>query len=345
MIKRLFVLIFILFSFSFFNIVGIRQQLVWQHLLFFGVSLGMFFLVRWMGFRFFYEHTWVWYVLFVGLLLFTYIIGFEARGSKRWIDIGFFNFQPSEFFKVFYGLFLASFFTHYRRSLDEPATIVRVIALAAIPTLIIFLQPDLGSALVYMVIFVVSMFLSAVPRRILFRLASAVLVLLPLGWFFLKEYQRARLVSFIYPQADALGSGYNVLQAKITAGSGGFFGKGLGFGTQTKLFFLPENHTDFAFASLVEQFGFIGGAVLIVAYILLFILLIRRSLKWGQERDAMAQVRFMYGMSFACALLFQAIVNIGMNLGILPVTGITLPFVSYGGSSLLSLMVGMALLM
>lgn len=345
MIKRLFVLIFILFSFSFFNILGIRPQLVWQHILFFGGAVGIFFLVRWMGFRFFYEHAWVWYLLFVGLLLFTYIIGFEARGSKRWIDIGFFNFQPSEFFKVFFGLFLAYYLTHYRRELDEPGAIVRILALAAIPTLIIFLQPDLGSALVYMVIFVVSMVLSAVPRRTLLKLAAPLVVLVPVGWLFLKEYQRARLVSFIYPQADALGSGYNVLQAKITAGSGGLLGKGLGFGTQTKLFFLPENHTDFAFASLVEQFGFLGGAVLIVAYILLFILLIRRSIKWGQEHDALGQVRFMYGMSFACALLFQAIVNIGMNLGILPVTGITLPFVSYGGSSLLSLMIGMALLM
>lgn len=345
MLKRLFVLISILFSFSFFNLLGIRPQLLFQHSFFFLLSIAAFFIVRRMGFRFFYEHARVWYIVFMALLLVTYLIGFEARGSKRWIDFGFYNFQPSEFFRVFFALFFAQFMSVNKRVLDEPLVVFCALLYAALPMIIIFFQPDLGSALVYIVIFVSILYMSHTPRKQLLRLASPLVILLPTAWFLLKEYQRARLVSFLYPAADALGSGYNVLQAKITAGSGGFFGKGLGFGTQTKLFFLPENHTDFAFASLIEQFGFVGGGVIIVAYILLFILLIRRAVKWERERDSLSGARFLYAVGFTCALAFQAIVNIGMNLGIMPVTGITLPFISYGGSSLLSLMVGIGLLM
>ena len=343
--KRLLVLVTLLFSVSFFNILGIRPQLLPQHFIFFFLSLAAFFLVRRAGFRFFYENTHVWYAVFIGLLVVTYVIGFEARGSRRWIDFGLFNFQPSEFFKVFYALYFAKFLTDNARILDEWPVIIKMTLFAAIPVVIVFLQPDLGSSLVYLVMFTTLILLSATPRRLIWRMYAPAALLAPLGWFFLKDYQRARLVSFMDPAADMLGSGYNVLQAKITAGSGGFFGKGLGYGTQTKLFFLPENHTDFAYASLVEQFGFIGGAIIICVYALLFIHLLRRALEWGRATDKVAHTKSLFGIAFVAAIAFQAVINIGMNLGIFPVTGITLPFISYGGSSFLSLFVGLALLL
>lgn len=343
--KRLLVLVTLLFSFSFFNILGIRPQLLPQHTIFFLFSVTAFFLVRRAGFRFFYDNTHVWYAIFIVLLIVTYIIGFEARGSRRWIDFGLFNFQPSEFFKVFYALYFAKFLTENARVLDEWPVIIKTTVFAAVPAVIIFLQPDLGSALVYLVMFTTLILMSATPRRLIWRMYAPSALIAPLGWFFLKDYQRARLVSFMDPAADMLGSGYNVLQAKITAGSGGIFGKGLGYGTQTKLFFLPENHTDFAYASLVEQFGFIGGAIVICVYVFLFIHLLRRALEWRQSTDKIGQTKALYAIAFVAAISFQAVVNIGMNLGIFPVTGITLPFISYGGSSFLSLFVGLALLL
>jgi rod shape determining protein RodA len=157
---------------------------------------------------------------------------------------------------------------------------------------------------------------------------------LPLGWFFLKDYQRQRIVSFFNPHFDYQGASYHMIQSIISVGAGGFFGRGLGFGTQSKLNFLPESHTDFIFASLVEQFGFLGGFLILVLYGFLFYLLLKRSLFFLKQKDE--QENFLVIMGVLAYFFFQMLINIGMNMGLFPITGIVLPFLSYGGSALIS---------
>jgi rod shape determining protein RodA len=335
----------LLFVIGSFNIFGIRSPLLVNHLIFFGMAIVAFVAMRKIGFRLIEQHSKLFYVIFVVLLAVTFLVGLEARGSRRWIDIGFFNFQPSEFFKVFFTMAVAAYFSAYDRVTSEDLTVyMRALAILFVPALIILRQPDLGTTLVYIVVFFSIALVSRVSRRALsytFILGAAAA---PVLWIFLKDYQRNRLISFIDPSVDSLGSGYNVLQAVITTGSGQFLGKGLGFGTQTKLFFLPENHTDFAFSSLVEQFGFVGGATVLCIYGVLVYVVMKRIFALQQKTDPLSRTKFFYCVGFVASFVFQIVVNVGMNMGIMPVTGVTLPFVSYGGSSLMSLMMALALL-
>ncbi len=336
---------FLLVIISTFNLLGIKPELVSNHLIFFGLALAAYFIVKKVGFSLLSQHSVLFYILFVGLLVITFVVGLEARGSRRWIDIGFFNFQPSEFFKVFFTLTIATYFGAYdRQTSEDPLIYLRALGLLFVPAIIILRQPDLGTSLVYVATFFAIVAVSRVPRKSIVYTALLGLVAAPVMWLFLKQYQRLRLISFLDPSIDHLGSGYNVLQAVITTGSGKFFGKGLGYGTQTKLYFLPENHTDFAFSSLVEQFGFVGGAGLLIVYAGCLLLLFRHIKTHMHKHDPLSRVRFFYCVGFMASFAFQIVVNIGMNMGIMPVTGITLPFISYGGSSLMSLMVAIALL-
>jgi len=336
---------FLLFAISGFSLFGIRSDLLINHLIFFAFAVGAFVAVRKTGFRLIMDHSKLFYLIFILLLAVTFIIGLDAKGSKRWIDIGFFNLQPSEFFKIFFTMTIATYFAHYDRiASEEPIVYLRALGLLFVPAIIILRQPDLGTTLVYFVIFFSIVLVSRVSRRLLLYTLGLSLAAAPLLWLSLKQYQQNRLISFIDPSVDSLGSGYNVLQAVITTGSGQFLGKGLGFGTQTKLFFLPENHTDFAFSSLVEQFGFMGGFIVLLIYAAFMIAVIRRIFSYMDKTDELNRTHFFYSVGFGAAFLFQVLVNIGMNMGVMPVTGITLPFVSYGGSSLVSLFMAIALL-
>lgn len=334
----------ILFLFSIFNLIGIKPQLVPLQLLFFGISVAAFFIFRKIGLSFFRQNAKLFYWVFVGLLILTYVIGFEARGSKRWIDLYFFAFQPSEFFKIFFVIFFADFFSSMRKDSDEFQVFLKSLFYFALPTFIIFKQPDLGSALVYSSIYFTLLFFSYIPKKTVFTLAGILALILPFGWFILHDYQKNRVLSFIDPNIDSTGTGYNMLQAVITTGSGQFFGRGLGHGTQTKLSFLPENHTDFAFSSLVEQFGFVGGFIVLAAYFALVMILVRRIMDSISKQDKNDYFKTLLLIGFLSYFVFQLLVNVSMNVGIFPVTGITLPFISYGGSSLLGLMISLALL-
>jgi rod shape determining protein RodA len=170
------------------------------------------------------------------------------------------------------------------------------------------------------------------------------LVFFPLSWFIMKPYQRVRLISFINPHLDKQGTAYNMIQSIIAIGSGGFLGKGLGLGTQAKLFFLPENYTDFAFASFIEQFGLLGGLILLTLFLILFYFLVKKIYNFTHFNYPQVAVDFYYTLGFLVMIFSQVVINMGMNLGLLPVTGITLPLISYGGSSLASFMLGLALL-
>ncbi len=273
-----------------------------------------------------------------GVMLLVLVAGTVSRHSKRWLDIGFFRFQPSEFGKLLFVLFLAGFLADRARRLGETRTVVEAIGLGSIPMLLVFLQPDVGTAMVYAAALAAVLFVAGVRWTHLAALGVGTVVLaLAVLWFLpaagvhvLKPYQEQRLTHFTHPDSDPAGATYNVSQSINAVGAGGVKGRGEAGATQTNLNFLPEHATDFAFASLAEQRGFVGVSVLL----LLYLLVVWRGLKVvAIARDAFSAIA-AGGIVFA--FLFQIFVNVGMNIGIAPVTGIPLPFVSVGGSALIA---------
>jgi rod shape determining protein RodA len=286
------------------------------------------------------------YTVMVGMIALVYAVGTVARGSRRWIDVSFFRFQPSEFAKLLFVLFIAAFLADRLRRVEEISTPLLAIALAMPPVLLVFLQPDLGSGLVYFAALGACLFVAgirwlhlAILGGIVVLAATAALWILPAaGVEVLKPYQAARLTGFTNPNDDPRGTNYNQRQSITAVGSGGFSGRGVDEATQTRLDYLPEHATDFAFASLSEQRGFLGAIVLL----LLYLLVVWRALKIVTiANDAFSAIA---AAGIAFALLFQIFVNVGMTIGVAPVTGITLPFVSVGGSSLVANLVAIGVL-
>jgi rod shape determining protein RodA len=278
------------------------------------------------------------YVGSFGVMAFVLLAGAATRGSRRWIDVGFFRFQPSEFGKVTFTLFLAAFLADRSRRIDEISVPLSAIALAALPILLVFAQPDFGTAVVYLaalgaVLFIVGMrwaHLIAIGGLALV-VALAVLWWLPAaGVSLLKPYQTHRITGFTHPGTDPSGVNYNTEQSVIAVGAGGLRGRGVAGATQTRLDYLPANDTDFAFASLAEQRGFLGASFLL----LLYLLVVWRGLKIVTSARDLFSAAVAGGLVFA--FLFQVFVNVGMAIGIAPITGIPLPFVSVGGSSMIT---------
>jgi rod shape determining protein RodA len=271
----------------------------------------------------------------------------SIRGSKRWLDLGFFRFQPSEFGKVLFILALAGFLAERSRRLNEVRTTATALGLASIPIFLVFLQPDVGTALVYCAAVAAVLFVAGTPWSHLGLLGAsaigvAVLVLgaLPAaGLPVLKDYQQKRLTSFLNPDNDPGGATYNITQSKNAIGAGQLRGRGVDNATQTTLNFLPEHHTDFVFASLAEERGFVGAGLLLMLYLLV----VWRGFRIvALARDAFSAI-VAGGLVFA--LLFQVFVNVGMTMGIAPITGIPLPFVSVGGSSMIANLIAIGLLL
>ncbi len=281
-----------------------------------------------------------------GVMLLVLLTGTVSRHSKRWLDIGFFRFQPSEFGKLLFVLFLAGFLADRARRLGESRTVLEGVGLGCIPILLVFVQPDVGTAMVYTAALAAVLFVAGVRWPHLAALGMGTLVvvlgvlwLLPAaGVHVLKPYQEQRLTGFTHPASDPAGATYNVAQSINAVGAGGVRGRGEAGATQTNLNFLPEHATDFAFASLAEQRGFVGVSVLL----LLYLLVVWRGLKViAIARDAFSAIA-AGGIVFA--FLFQVFVNVGMNIGVAPVTGIPLPFVSVGGSALIANLLAMGVL-
>lgn len=269
--------------------------------------------------------------LYVGsliLLVLTLFVGRNIRGSVRWIDLGFFNLQTSEIVKPLLAIYYSAYLSKLKKiSWKE---IGFFLFLAMLPVLLIAAQPDLGSALTLTFLPLALLAFSGQIKKLVLVGIIFLMMAVPLESKLLKPYQRQRLETFINPYKDPQGAGYNVIQATIAVGSGKILGKGVKLGTQSHLNFLPERHTDFIFASFVEEFGLLGALVLFSSYAVIFhycLLNIRRL----RERSLI-----LLSLSVFLLFLFQFVVNVGMNLGIMPVTGITLPLFSYGGSSLLS---------
>ena len=267
------------------------------------------------------------YVVSLILLTLILILGIETRGSIRWIEILGFRIQFSEILKPFLAISLSSYLAeHENYSLK---TIISIFFLLLPVAFLIFLQPDLGNAVIYCGVTILILIVAGFPFRF-FAFGFGLLALVfPLLWKFLRDYQKQRLLTFFSP-SDPLGSSYNAIQSIIAVGSGMFFGRGLGQGTQSQLRFLPERHTDFIFATISEGLGFVGALLVILAF---SYLLYRIYLAYINSDDRFQ--RFFYISAFSL-FLFQFFINIGMNIGLLPIVGVTLPFVSYGGSSLLS---------
>jgi rod shape determining protein RodA len=293
------------------------------------------------------EHRRVVLGLLVGLLLFVLLAAELTRGSKRWLDVGFFQFQPSEFGKVLFVLVLAGIVADAGPRVSEWSTVVRVLGVAAVPTALVFLQPDLGTALVYCAAAAAVLFVGGVRWAHLLALgvlvtlaATALLWALPAaGVEVLKPYQTERLTAFADPARDPSGATYNVNQSITAVGAGGLRGRGVDGATQTNLDYLPEHATDFVFASLAEQRGFLGASALL----LLYLLLLWRGMRIVSLAPDLFSMLVAGGIVFA--LLFQIFVNVGMTMGIAPVTGIPLPFVSVGGSSMITNLLAMGLLL
>lgn len=286
------------------------------------------------------------YGFLVGSILLVLLLGSAARGSRRWIDTGFIQIQPSELGKVLIIVVLGAYIVERMRDRNAARVTLGSIGLATLPAALVFMQPDLGTALVYGAITLSVLFVAGVPGRHMAAIIGAVALLATLvlwaapaaGVDVLKPYQVDRLTAFLHPGDDPSGQGYQQAQAQIAIGSGERTGRGVGLATQTQLNFLPEHHTDFVFAVVGETYGFAGAATVLTLYALLL---------WRALR-IMASARDQFGQLIAAGivaiLMFQIFVNVGMNIGIMPITGVTLPLLSYGGASMLVSFIALGLL-
>lgn len=268
------------------------------------------------------------YIISLILLITVLIIGVEARGSMRWVEIYGFRIQFAELLKPFLAISLSSFLVS-RKSVGIK-NFLAILGYIAPLVILVFVQPDLGDALIYVVVAMLTLIFYGFPIVYFIGVFVLLAILSPLGWLFLHDYQRQRVLTFLNPSSDPLGKSYNAIQSIIAIGAGMFLGKGFGQGSQSGLRFLPERHTDFIFATISEQLGFVGSAIVVVC----FLFLLYRIYKISVNTDDKASKIFTVACFFI--ILVQFFFNVGMNIGILPIVGITLPFLSYGGSSMLT---------
>ncbi len=306
------------------------RQLIWGGLSLFALTLAMY-----INFDFFIEKAYWIYALSCVVLLLLFVLGHRAKGAQSWINLGFFQVQPIEFAKIGLAFLLAHHLTRFPPF--TPSRFLLTLLLCGVSGILILAQPDLGGTLVFAAMIFVALIVAGSPKRYLACLTGLALALLPVGWMLLKDYQKKRVLVFINPELDPLGAGYNVIQSRIAVGSGHFFGKGFMQGTQSKLRFLPEPHTDFIFSVFAEEFGLIGCIILL----LLLTFILWRILHLALSSRSVAKKILL--ASLTAWLWFHCVESIGMSMGLLPVTGLPLPFVSYGGSSLLAETIAIAI--
>ncbi|HAI73903.1 MAG TPA: rod shape-determining protein RodA [Candidatus Moranbacteria bacterium] len=273
-------------------------------------------------------------VFALGIVLFW---GTKIRGTTGWIGVGFFHIQPVEMAKLAMVIFLASFFSRKKSQLSLAVRIIVSVILIFFPIFLIIKQPDFGSSMIIIASWAVMLSISGINKKNLFILFLIGILASCSSWFILKDYQKERLVNFVNPHNDPRGSGYNVIQSMVAVGSGGLMGKGLGHGSQSQLNFLPEKHTDFIFAVIAEELGFFGAAVVLTLLVFLFYRL--------KEIARLSSDNFGYLLAVGILVMIfsQAFINIGMNIGAMPVAGVPLPFLSYGGSSLVAMLISIGM--
>jgi len=282
----------------------------------------------------------IFYAVNLGLLLFVLLFGKTSMGATRWIDLGFFHLQPSEIMKLVIIITLARYFDERGQVHGHTLGDLKIpFLLLGAPALLIMKQPDLGTAMLVLFIGATMALFAGIRRGTLVLLSIAGGLAAFGGWFLLRDYQKERIRTFLDPERDPLGSGYHIIQSKIAVGSGGFFGKGFMKGTQSQLSFLPERHTDFAFSVFAEEWGFVGSLLLLLIY--LFIVF------WGIYIARRAADRFgmFLALGVVAMIFWHIVVNLGMVIGLLPVVGVPLPLFSYGGTSMVTTMIGTGLLL
>lgn len=317
------------------------RQIAWV-----SISIICFIAISNLNYRRLWDWTYFLYAVVIFLLLLVFILGAIRSGAQRWLQFFWFNLQPSEFAKLITVILLARYYS--RKSvtdvslLSSRSDIFRGVILPfifiAIPVAMIIEQPDLGSAILIMLIFFLMLFVAGLKLRYIFLCILIGLICLPFAWHILREYQKQRLLVFLNPNIDPLGAGYTIIQSKIAIGSGGFWGKGWFLGTQSQLHFLPESHTDFIFAAFCEQWGFFGSVLLLAVYYLL----IKYAICIGKRTNDHFAKLLAFGISGMLAT--QIFINIAMNLGFAPIVGIPLPLMSYGGSSMLTTFISLGIL-
>ena len=311
-----------------------------NHLTRFLVFFSMFLVLSFVRVSVWYRQAYIFYILGILLLLLVIFFGISASGSKRWINFFIMNLQPSELMKIAIIVCFARYYHRIQSSdIQSYKYLLQPIILLLIPCYLVITQPDLGTAILIAGSGLAIIWLAGLNLKYFVYSGLILLVSLPFVISFLKPYQKSRILTFFNPDRDPLGAGYQIIQSKIAIGSGGFLGKGFLQGTQSYLEFLPEKHTDFIFTLFSEEFGFVGSMVLILLYALLIYRIIRIGFS---SRSFFAK---LYCFGFASALFLYIFVNIAMVLGLLPIVGAPLPIMSYGGSSMLSIMLGLSIVM
>lgn len=309
------------------------KQAIWM-----GLGLLVFLIIINISYQKFIDVSYIFYFVILITLVLVLVMGRARLGAQRWFSIGGFAFQPSEFIKIALVLALANYAGSHRGTMSSLRDFCACAGLLLIPFGLVMIQPDLGTALILLPIFFAIMLVSGADMKYIIGMIVIGIGAMPVLWQFLREYQKQRLLVFINPNSDPLGAGYTIIQSKIAVGSGGMFGKGWLNGSQGQLNFLPEHHTDFIFSVVGEELGLLGG----LALILLYFFIIQRAFRISELTSD------MYGKAIAAGvgvmLATQVIVNIAMTIGFMPVVGIPLPLVSYGGSSMIATLVSIGLL-
>lgn len=310
----------------------------WKQLVWISLGFGAMLMASRVDYHRWLEHAWTFYLLSLAGLAGVLVFGAEAFGSRRWLVLpGGVRLQVSEFAKLAIIVVVARYFSELRTERAQGSDLARIAAITIAPALLVAKQPDLGTALTYGSIAAAALFVARLPARYWIAMAAAGLLVLPLGWNLLEDYQKARIYAFLDPSRDPRGSGYQVIQSKIAVGSGGLWGTRSAQGTQAQLRFLPVPHTDFIFAAYAEEHGFVGVTFALSLYVMLLLQIFRNA----QRAADRAGLYLCVGVG--ALLLFHVFVNLAMVVGRMPVTGLPLPLMSYGGSSALSvfLMLGL----
>ncbi len=279
------------------------------------------------------------YILTIIMLVYVLLFGKTTGGARRWIKVAGFDFQPSEFAKIALIVFLADFLSKQKDKLSNILYFLLPFLFTGILMLLVSRQPDLGTAIVFFAIVLFMIYVAGIEWKYILMISLLLVASFPVLWSFLKDYQRKRIIYFLNPDLDPLGAGYNIIQSKVAIGSGGLLGQGLFSGIQSQLKFLPAQHTDFVFAVIGEELGFLGALLLLS----LFILLLWKGIKIAQEAPDLLGTFLATGV--VAFMFFHIFINIGMVMGLVPATGLPLPFISYGGTFMITNFIGIGLLL
>ena len=324
------VLPILIFSLGFMILSSTASSLVSNQLLFFALGFVLFLTVSLIDFEI-YRYYWKYlYIAIIVLLLITFVFGERTFGSLSWLRIGAFTIQPAEFAKIVLILTIAGAISNSEGAVKKIKELAKIVVLVAPIILLVLLQPDLGTTLILLISFLVILFYAGINKLFIFIAFCIVGLLSSPVWNSLQPYQQSRILVFLNPTLDTLGSGYNVIQSLIAVGSGGLLGKGFGMGTQSHLQFLPVYWTDFIFAAFAEEWGFLGVSILVCFFLALFGAILYVGYKSKSAFGSLVVIGVF------AVFFFQFLINVGMNVGIMPVTGIPLPIISYGGSSMLT---------